>query len=199
MQQSGDVGRTGTGPFPEKVPACRASEPRGTPRAKDCVPISLSFVLKNDAALIPPVIAQFHEAANRFRLFDESTANRVGMAVQEAMLNGMHHGNLELDSRLRQGDDRAYRRLAVTRTKAAPYRGRRLHVEARFDRDAAVFTIRDEGRGFDPALLPDPTLPPSLERASGRGLLLIRSFMDEVSFNEAGNEITLVKRCTCHG
>ncbi len=54
--------------------------------------------------------------------------------------------------------------------------------------------IRDEGQGFDLASLPDPTLPQNLERRTGRGLFLIRTFMDEVRHNAVGNEITMVKR-----
>ena len=54
--------------------------------------------------------------------------------------------------------------------------------------------IRDEGQGFDLASLPDPTLPQNLERRTGRGLFLIRTFMDEVRHNDVGNEITMVKR-----
>jgi len=55
--------------------------------------------------------------------------------------------------------------------------------------------VRDEGSGFDPAALPDPTAPANLERVSGRGVLLLRTFMDEVIYNELGNAVTLVKRC----
>ena len=58
----------------------------------------------------------------------------------------------------------------------------------------ARFTIRDEGPGFDPAMLSNPTQAENLERCSGRGLLLMRMFMDEVTFNSIGNEVTLVKR-----
>jgi len=61
-------------------------------------------------------------------------------------------------------------------------------------KDEATFIIRDEGAGFDPNDLPDPTAPENLIRASGRGILLIRTFMDDVCFNDKGNEITMVKR-----
>ena len=54
--------------------------------------------------------------------------------------------------------------------------------------------IRDEGPGFDPTKLPDPTDPANMEKASGRGLLLIRTFMEEVRHNDQGNEITMVWR-----
>ena len=56
-----------------------------------------------------------------------------------------------------------------------------------------TYIIRDEGPGFDHTDLPNPTDPENLTKLSGRGLLLIRTFMDHVEFNNTGNEITLVK------
>jgi anti-sigma regulatory factor (Ser/Thr protein kinase) len=56
------------------------------------------------------------------------------------------------------------------------------------------FVIRDEGPGFDPASLPDPTDPENIEKACGRGLLLMRTFMDKVDYNRTGNQVTLTKR-----
>jgi anti-sigma regulatory factor (Ser/Thr protein kinase) len=154
-----------------------------------------SFLLENDPAQIPPLLARLRETAARLGLFDGDTAGRVAVALTEALLNGMQHGNLELDSRLRQ-DDATYERITEFRRRRAPYRDRRLHVRARLTPREAVYVIRDEGPGFDPARVPDPTAPAQRERASGRGLLLIRAFMDEVAFNGAGNQITLIKRRT---
>jgi len=68
-------------------------------------------------------------------------------------------------------------------------------VTAKESRREAVYTIRDEGPGYDPASLPDPADPLNLEKVSGRGLLLIRTFMHEVLHNRQGNEIIMVKRC----
>jgi len=53
--------------------------------------------------------------------------------------------------------------------------------------------VRDEGPGFDPASLPDPTDPANLDRPCGRGMLLMRTFMDNVIYNDRGNEVTLFK------
>ena len=69
-----------------------------------------------------------------------------------------------------------------------------MHVTALLSTTEAVYMIRDEGGGFDVAGVPDPTDPVNLEKATGRGLLLIRTFMDHVSHNQAGNQITLIKR-----
>ena len=60
--------------------------------------------------------------------------------------------------------------------------------------DSVRYVVTDCGSGFDPATLPDPLAPANLARSFGRGLLLIRTFMDEVHHNDVGNEITMVKR-----
>jgi anti-sigma regulatory factor (Ser/Thr protein kinase) len=65
---------------------------------------------------------------------------------------------------------------------------------SRESRDEALYVVRDEGPGFDPSILPDPTDPANLEKVSGRGLLLIRTFMDEIHHDDHGREITMVKR-----
>jgi anti-sigma regulatory factor (Ser/Thr protein kinase) len=90
-------------------------------------------------------------------------------------------------------DERHFHRLIEERRQLLPYSERRLHVDARLTTTRAEFTIADEGPGFDPNSLPDPTDPVNLDSIGGRGLLLIRTFMDEVAFNERGNRISLVK------
>ena len=61
-------------------------------------------------------------------------------------------------------------------------------------REEATFVIRDEGDGFDASKVPDPGDPDVMEREGGRGLLLVQTFMDDVTFNQAGNQVTMVKR-----
>jgi anti-sigma regulatory factor (Ser/Thr protein kinase) len=62
-----------------------------------------------------------------------------------------------------------------------------------------VFVIRDEGPGFNPEMIPDPTAPANLSKASGRGILLMRTFVDDMHYNATGNELTLVKRLPTNG
>src|SRR5437879_3021868 len=116
----------------------------------------LHFVLANDPALIPAIIARLHEVAVALHLFDAETAAGVDLALHEALLNALHHGNLELDSSLRRDGDATYYRLAESRCRLEPYRSRRVHVRARLSSWEAVYIIRDEGPGFDPSSLPDP-------------------------------------------
>jgi hypothetical protein len=71
---------------------------------------------------------------------------------------------------------------------------KRVRLEAEFAADRIAVTVADEGPGFDPELIPDPTRPENRRRSHGRGLFLLRSLMDEVVFNQAGNMVTLVLR-----
>jgi anti-sigma regulatory factor (Ser/Thr protein kinase) len=182
----------GSDPRPGRGPGPSRPSPRHFPG--DEAELEFSFSLPNNTVVIPAVLARLRERAAQFGLFDENTSDRVAVALTEALVNAIQHGNLELDSRLRREDEAIYERIAEFRRRRPPYRDRRLHVRARLTRQEAVYIIRDEGPGFDPSTLPDPTNPAYLELTTGRGLLLIRAYMDEVTFNGAGNQITLTKR-----
>lgn len=155
--------------------------------------VDLDFDLENDPALIPVLVAQIQEQIGPLRLCDQNGIIRVGVALEEAILNAMYHGNLEVNSQLRQDDEGSFHRLIDERRNSAPFSQRRLRITSRMTPERSEFTVADEGPGFDPTTLPDPTDPANLERVGGRGLLLIRTFMDEVKFNAAGNCITLIK------
>jgi hypothetical protein len=113
--------------------------------------------------------------------------------MQEALNNALYHGNLELSSDLRRDDDRMFDELAERRMGAEPYRSRHIGVRLQLDRDAARFVVSDDGPGFDTAVVDRPVRPEDLTRVGGRGLLLIRTFMDQVTFNVSGNQIAMLK------
>jgi CheY-like chemotaxis protein len=159
-----------------------------------CAHTEASFVLENDLRLIPSLLAQLEVSLTRMQLCDQTGWVRVAVALREALANAIYHGNLELSSELFERDEAAYMDLAERRPHEPPYASRRVHVTARETRTEATYVIRDDGNGFDPAGLPHPTDPENLDRPTGRGLFLIRTFMDDVQHNEAGNEITMVKR-----
>ncbi len=92
---------------------------------------------------------------------------RVGLT--EALANAMRYGN---------GDDPS----------------KHVRVEVTLVGGCLQATVRDQGSGFDPAAVPDPTRPENVARPCGRGLFLMRQLLDEVLFNELGNEVTLVLR-----
>jgi anti-sigma regulatory factor (Ser/Thr protein kinase) len=143
--------------------------------------------------MIPTLISYVQSIVISIGLCDEADVIRVCIALEEALRNAMFHGNLEITSEQREGESEAYAALLAHRTTNDPWQNRRLHVQLAISRASGTFIVRDEGPGFDPTKLPDPTDPANLEKVSGRGLLLMRTFMDEVRFNATGNEVTMVK------
>jgi CheY-like chemotaxis protein len=154
----------------------------------------LHFTLDNDRSLIAPLVAHLQQYLDALELCDATGRIRVGVALEEALLNAMFHGNLEVSSELRQNGDDPFFQLADQRRQQPPYKDRKIRCIARLSRDEVVYSVEDQGPGFDPAQLPDPTDPVNLERIGGRGLLLIRTFMDRVEFTAGGTLIRMVKK-----
>jgi CheY-like chemotaxis protein len=154
------------------------------------------FALENDPELIPSLISYVQSLVTTSGLCDDSSVIRVCIALEESLRNALFHGNLELTSEQREGDCDIYQRLVSERMRSPQFGSRKLHVTLSITPHEGRFIVRDEGPGFDPSELPDPTDPENLEKVRGRGLLLMRTFMDDVSFNSTGNQVTMVKRCS---
>lgn len=152
------------------------------------------FSLSNDITLVHALVGYILESMAHIGVGDETTRLRTCVALEEALVNAIHHGNLEVTSLLRQKDDQAYCDLILQRQLEPPYCDRRVHVHVKLSKLEAEFVIRDEGPGFDVAALPDPRDPENLEKAMGRGVMLMKTFMDEVSYNAKGNTVTMIKR-----
>ncbi len=155
--------------------------------------------LGNDASLIDPMVNLVQQTVARARLCDSGGQLRIGVALREALLNALLHGNLEIS--LEHMDDA---REQLLRQRDVPIRpdtsnqhafgDRRIFVNVRISTEEARIVIRDEGRGFDVSAVPSSWEPGGLEQQGSRSLSLIRAFMDEVIYNEAGSEVTLIKR-----
>jgi serine/threonine-protein kinase RsbW len=104
--------------------------------------------------------------------FGDEAAFGVDMAVREAVTNAVLHGNRE---------DKA----------------KRVEVRFRGSQQMLEIMVRDRGTGFDPNNVPDPTDPQNLMKASGRGILFMRTFMDDVEYSrhpEGGTVVRMTKR-----
>jgi CheY-like chemotaxis protein len=157
-----------------------------------------TFSLENDTALIDPIVELVQQVITSLGLCDTTGKLRTGMALQQALTNAIVHGNLELtteqvlESREAMMTGRS-RGPIVERQNMPPYRDRRVFVDVRIDRNEARFVVRDEGRGFDLSQFRhDGNGDSELKR--GRGIRLMRMFMDELTYNEQGNEVTMLKR-----
>ncbi len=126
----------------------------------------------------------------------DSEALRIRLAVQEAVLNALEHGNLELDSRWKEvfeqnGEDK-FTAVRRQRMDDPLFAERCVRVTSDFERDRFQITIKDQGKGFLNSQQPMVPLTQNLS-CFGRGMTLISNAVDEVRFNDNGSEVTLVK------
>jgi CheY-like chemotaxis protein len=152
-----------------------------------------SFVLHNDPTLIPLLLGYLQQAIRCVRLGDELDRLRIRLAVEEALLNALYRGNLEVSSRLQQSDPAAYEELVRTRMAEPPYCNRGTFVSWSISRDGMEITIRDEGPGFEPQSADNRAESVDFDTVFGRGTLIMRTFMDEARYSASGNEVTLTK------
>jgi len=108
------------------------------------------------------------EAQLSARQFTDKEIFSVRLALEEALVNAIKHGN-QMD------------------------RSKKVHVSYRFHQERFEIHIRDEGTGFDPTDVPDPTAVENLDRPCGRGLMLMRHYMTEVHYNDRGNTVSMTK------
>ncbi len=148
------------------------------------------FELPNDPDLIDPLIDLVQQVIASMDLFDWASRVRLGVALEHALGNAIYRGNLEIG---RHSTDILDPQLVQERSRAEPYRDRHVFVSAQITREKAEFVIRDQGPGFDVSQVPDESDPDSFREGAGRGLVLIKAFMDSVHFNDKGNQISFTK------
>ena len=126
---------------------------------------------------------------------DSMLMKRIQLAIYEALMNAIDHGNLEINSRCKNinCDEAAYELIKKERLADPEYGNRSIMAGYQVSDNRITYHIKDEGGGFDYMNIEDPTASHNLIKYSGRGIALIKMYMDEVSFNEKGNEIIMVK------
>jgi len=152
------------------------------------------FVIENDVNLLLSLSRHLQSTLADAWGLDRTDRLRIGTALEEALLNSLYHGNLGVKSELKEIDHDEFYKQANERKVAEPWMHRRVRVTAMITPEEMQVSIRDEGNGFDPSKLPDPTDPENLDRPCGRGVMLMRAFMDEVHYNATGNEVTLIRQ-----
>ena len=105
------------------------------------------------------------DVRNRYQVSEDMFGNML-VAITEAVTNAIYHGN-----------------------KSDP--SKKVHVSCAHAQNAIVFTIADEGNGFDYYNLPDPTAPENLEKECGRGIFLMKHLTDQLIFSENGRVVEL--------
>ena len=128
----------------------------------------IDFELPSDLTLMNAVLEYLLDRVAKLGLIKIEQSN-LFVALDEAFVNAVKHGNRNDPSKL-------------------------LRVTAELSAHEAIFTVEDEGDGFDVSEIPDPRDPANLFKSNGRGVLLIYNIMDEVEYSERGTRIKMVKR-----
>lgn len=123
--------------------------------------------------ICPEVIGQLLEALEKFEWSSDDRFS-IRMAVEEALMNAIKHGN-ESDPK------------------------KPVHVILQFSETHFYGKITDQGIGFDPDCVDDPTADENVGKPCGRGVMLMKNFVDTVSYNAAGNEVEMTKQRTSDG
>ena len=131
-------------------------------RHRTCIEGGFSTVSEGQEVIETLLTAMSH------RGYSEQDRFAVHLALEEAIVNAIKHGN-HYDP------------------------AKRVRVDYEITDRRVLAHVADQGAGFDPDRVPDPTLPENLEKDSGRGVMLMREFMTWIGFNERGNRVTLCR------
>lgn len=131
-------------------------------------PVVLRTTIPSDNAASHHIQQLILEAVKKIG-FTPHSSFAIKLALEEAMINAIKHGNKQDKSK-------------------------NVHVEAKVTPKVAEIIIEDEGPGFDRSSVPDPTLEENLEKCSGRGILLIESYMNLVEWSHHGRRLRMIKR-----
>lgn len=150
-----------------KALACKLRQAQSAPFLPH-IRETIEIEMPSDVRYLDGVLSYLVERASKFGVVRPSASNMF-VALDEALANAIKHGNKNDASKT-------------------------VRVRADISTREARFTISDEGEGFNMATVPDPRDPANLLKPSGRGVMLIHHIMDDVSYNERGNQVTMVKR-----
>ena len=147
----------------------------------------------NDFEGVNRIISFMTQDLPSYGILNQEQLFRMNMLLKEAIENAIFLGNLELSSQMRRDNPKLFYKTAAQKRDIDPYINRKLILQYDISRNSAKYVVRDEGKGFAHADLLDPADPDNLLRIEGRGLIMIMNFMDEVFWNDRGNEVTMVR------
>ena len=155
-----------------------------------------TIVLESESKLsnVRNIIGFFNRQLQDICTIFDLDAQKLALCLQECLTNAIIHGNLKVDSNLKEENWSEFDNLIRERESQSEYASKRITVKFMLSKSSVIFEVIDEGTGFDPQTLPSPYNPESWLKLSGRGILFIRSYMDNVEWNTVGNSIKITKQ-----
>ncbi len=130
-----------------------------------------TLVIDSDMLAIRPVLELILDQV-KVAGYPQAAHFAIHLSLEEALTNAVRHGNCNKT-------------------------GKHVTIEYQVTPAQVTISVEDEGCGFHPEHLPDPTADENIQRPCGRGVMLMRAYMTEVHFNERGNRVTMIKRPDC--
>jgi anti-sigma regulatory factor (Ser/Thr protein kinase) len=153
------------------------------------------FRLQIPSALhfIEPTVTFLKERAVRTGVCDEARGHKVELALHEALTNSVVHGNLEISSKLKEDEGDAFARALAERAGNPEYCNRSVTIGVDYDGERCRWSLTDEGQGFDveAVLRGLQRTAENLEAPSGRGILMMQAFLDEVRYEAGGRQVVM--------
>jgi anti-sigma regulatory factor (Ser/Thr protein kinase) len=153
--------------------------------------------LGTDIGKISAIVAYLGREVRAHYPGHDVPVTEIRLALYEALANAVEHGNLEIDYDAKTqalAEEGGVRALIERRREDPKYRDRRVRIEVDYEPAMVVWRIRDEGRGFSPSHEQETHHLGDTTSLHGRGIVLMRHLMDDVSWNSSGNEIRLTLR-----
>ena len=152
------------------------------------------FILPVDAQVADSLSCVLTRYLTNMGICNKTTSENIAMAIREALSNALYHGNLEIPSDIREERGiKGFNEEIEKRIKDDKYRHRLVTIHYELKKEYVEYIIEDEGNGFDYESLSDPRDPENFMKDSGRGLLIIRIHMDEVTWSNGGRCIRMRK------
>lgn len=151
-----------------------------------------TIIMGNDPEMVPEVLDELVKPLEP--KIDSNAIQAIKLSLGEIIINAIEHGNLSINYEMKTvipGD--GLEALIKERKQEKLYASRKVTVTSRINDKKATFTVTDDGEGFNWRNFPNPTEENNMLLSHGRGLFIVHYYMDEVSFNEKGNRVTLVK------
>lgn len=154
-----------------------------------------NLLVKNNLSLVPKVTSTLMSFcyAVGFRNLDHFS--RISLSLHEMVTNSIEHGNCEIGFDKKTEiilKNKSMAEMVREITKDPKFANRKVKITYDIGPDKAIFTIEDEGKGFQISDLPDPTGGDNIFAVHGRGIMMTKSFADEMNFNEKGNQVTMI-------
>jgi len=156
-----------------------------------------TFALPSSFYSINPFIYELIDVIKRFPGMDSKTLFSIRLSIYEMIINAFEHGNLDVDyatkkHKLESGDD--YLEFLTQRSREEQYASRQIIVNYHYIKSEISFTVIDEGKGFDVKSFLEKKEIEDIAALHGRGIFITKVNMDQITYNDIGNQVTLTKK-----